>query len=138
MSNRLDKSPGRLQFSLAAILVLTALCAAVVAMALTDRQLWPMWLMYVLVPFPIGIGVGRFSNSRAQLLRAPPVAAALAPLPLFAIALCTSLTHGRATSVAGIDLVKGWVMMFPVILVLGAPAALLGSAVGYWFKPRSG
>lgn len=124
----------RFQLSLAAIVALLTLLATAVMIALTPRDFWAMAALFVYFPFAVGLVVGRRSKSRAQLLTAPPVAAAIVPL---AILLVLPVLLYEAGRIPRPDLFLFWVMMFPVLLVMGAPAALAGSVVGYWFRgPR--
>lgn len=126
----------RFQLGLAAIVILITLLATTVVTAYADIQFWPLLAKFVYFPFTVGLVVGWRSRSPAQLFAAPPVAAAIVPL-LVVLLFVIGVTPGRATHVHASDLCLYWVIWFPILLVMGAPAALAGSVVGYWFKdPR--
>lgn len=126
----------RFQLSLAALVILITLLVTGIVMAFTDSQFWPTCAVYFYLPFAVGLIVGRRSKSRAQLLTAPPVAAAIVP-PLPVLLFVVGVTPGRATHVNAGDLFRYCVLWFPILLVLEAPSSLAGSVVGYWFtRPR--
>ena len=80
----------RVQFKLAAIFVLTAVVGVALALARMlaplDDQFVALFLLELAPPFVVGIGVGLVCRSRAQLLTAPSVAAAISPVILGAAA----------------------------------------------------
>lgn len=133
MSGFATQRTRRVQFDLAALFVLTTVIAAAVALALeaADNPAAGMSALYVAAPLAVGICVGQISRSRAQLLTAPPLAAAIVPLPLAALAAFYAPSGNPLA-----EFLVWWVMLFPIVLVMGAVAALIGAALGYWLKRR--
>jgi hypothetical protein len=128
----------RVQFKLAAILVLTAVVSVALALARMlaplDDQFVDLFLLELAPPFAVGVGVGLVCRSRAQLLTAPSVAAAISPVILVAAAALYDTSILSATALSPLDLLKGWAMAFVLFYFVGAIPALAGSALGYWFK----
>ena len=94
--------------------------------------LWS-WVLFVATPFFVGVVVGSHVRSSKELLQAPPVAAALAPLPW---ALMAAIYGEAVSSNPLLGFLVWWVMLFPVVLILGAIPALGGGILGYWFNQR--
>jgi hypothetical protein len=128
----------RVQFKLAALFVLTAVVGASLALARLlaplDAQFVDIFLVELAPPFVVGVGVGLVCRSRAQLLTAPSVAAAISPLVLAAVAAMYDPSILSPSAVSLAELLKWWAMAFVLFFFVGAIPALAGSALGYWFK----
>jgi len=128
----------RVQFKLAAIFVLTAVVGVALALARIlaplDAEFVAIFLLELATPFVVGVGVGLVCRSRAQLLTAPSVAAAISPLVLGAAAAMYNPSILFATAVSLTEVLKWWAMLFAPFFFIGAIPALAGSMLGYWFK----
>lgn len=137
MSDGPDKRT-RVQFKLAVLFVLTAVVGIALALARLlaplDAQFVAIFLLELATPFGIGVGVGLVCSSRAQLLTAPSLAAAISPLVLGAVAAMYDPSILSASAVSLAELLKWWAMAFVLFFFVGAIPALTGSALGYWFK----